>query len=103
MTSRYEGLPMTLIEAQSCGLPSVVFNFKYGASDVVTSGHNGIVVKQNDCRLFCDAMEKMLSSEALRKEYGTNALNVGRGYMKENVFKKWLQIINDCVSIVETT
>lgn len=94
MTSRYEGLPMTLIEAQSCGLPSVVFNFKYGASDVVTSGHNGLLVKQNDCRLFSDAMEKMLSSEALRKEYGTNALNVGQRYLKENVFGKWMQIID---------
>ncbi|MGM9699487.1 MAG: glycosyltransferase family 4 protein [Prevotella sp.] len=94
MTSRYEGLPMTLIEAQSCGLPSVVFNFKYGATDVVRSGHNGIVVKQNDCGLMSDAIAKMLSSEALRKEYGTNALSIGRRYLKENVFKKWMQIIN---------
>ena len=93
MSSRYEGLPMTLIEAQCCGLPSVVFNFDYGASDVVSNGYNGLVVKQNDCRQFVDAIERMLSSEALRKEYGTNALSVGQRYAKEKVFEKWLQII----------
>ena len=71
----------------------MVFNFDYGASDVVTNGYNGLVVKQNDCRQFVDAIERMLSSEALRKEYGTNALSVGQRYAKEKVFEKWLQII----------
>lgn len=48
MPSRYEGLPMALMEAQSCGLPSVVFDFKYGAHDIVTNGYNGMIARQGD-------------------------------------------------------
>lgn len=95
MTSRYEGLPMTLIEAQACGLPSVVFNFQYGASDIVTDGHNGLIVEQGNTELFTEAVIKMLSSEALRKEYGTHALAVGKRYSKENIFKKWIKLIEE--------
>lgn len=95
MTSRYEGLPMTLIEAQACGLPSVVFNFQYGASDIVSDGHNGLIVKQGNHKLFCEAVMRMLSSESLRKEYGTNALTIGNRYSKENIFKKWIQLIEE--------
>ena len=94
MSSRYEGQPMTLIEAQACGLPSVVFNFKFGAADIVQNGVNGIIVEQNDCKAFSEALCKMMSSEDMRKKYGQNALEVGRQYFKDNVFGKWVELIN---------
>ena len=94
MSSRYEGQPMTLIEAQSCGLPSVVTDFKYGASDIVKNNFNGLIVKQNDHKALADAINTMMSSEALRRQYGTNALSVGKQYYKENVFNKWLSLIS---------
>lgn len=95
MTSRYEGLPMTLIEAQACGLPSVVFDFQYGASDIVTNNHNGLLIEQGNTRLFTEAVIRMMSSESLRKAYGKNAVEIGRRYYKENIFNKWLHIINE--------
>ena len=95
MTSRYEGLPMTLIEAQACGLPSVVFDFQYGASDIVTNNHNRLIIEQDNTRLFTEAVIRMMSSESLRKAYGKNAIETGRRYYKENIFNKWLHIINE--------
>ena len=85
---------MTLIEAQACGLPSVVFNFKFGAADIVQNGVNGIIVEQDDCNAFSEALCKMMSSEDMRKKYGENALEVGRQYFKDNVFGKWVELIN---------
>lgn len=95
MSSRYEGQPMTLIEAQACGLASVVFNFKFGASDIVRNGHNGIIVPQGDSKAFCEALCSMMSSEDKRKEYGHNALEMGKQYFKNNVFSKWIEFINN--------
>lgn len=94
MTSRYEGLPMTLIEAQSCGLPSVVFDYEFGASDIVYNGHNGLIVEQGNKVHFTEAVKKIISSEELRKKYGINALEIGKCYSKENIFSRWIKIIN---------
>ncbi len=41
MSSKYEGLPMVLIEAQSFGLPIVSYNCPYGPSDVIRDSKNG--------------------------------------------------------------
>ncbi|WP_417097304.1 glycosyltransferase family 4 protein [Leyella stercorea] len=93
MSSRYEGQPMTLIEAQACGLPSVVFNFKFGAADIVQNGVNGIIVEQDDCKALSEALCKMMSSEDMRKKYGQNAFEVGKQYFKNNVFSKWIELL----------
>lgn len=93
MPSRYEGLPMTLIEAQACGVPAVVTDFLYGATDIVTNGSNGIVVEQGNAKAITDAVCCMMESEVLRREYGTAARTAARKYLKENVFGMWEKLI----------
>lgn len=93
MSSRYEGLPMTLIEAQACALPSVVFNFKFGAADIVKNGFNGIIVEQGNKKALTDAICRMMSSEELRREYGIAAGTAAQKYYKENVLGLWTELI----------
>ena len=94
MPSLYEGQPMALIEAQSCGLPSVVFDFDFGASDIVRNGYNGIIVEQSHYSLLIKGITTMMDSEALRRQYGDNAIAGSHAYYKENVFGKWIQLLN---------
>lgn len=94
MSSRYEGQGIALVEAQACGLPSVVTDFKYGASDIVQNGINGLIVRQYDNKALADAINTMISSEEMRQECGRNARIVGEQYYKENVFSKWISLIS---------
>ena len=98
MTSRYEGLPMTLIEAQACGLPSVVTDFQFGASDIITDGYNGRIVPQGDNVALADAIGKMMSSESMRRAYGSNAVETAKAYYKDNIFGKWNELIKPYTS-----
>ena len=93
MPSRYEGLPMTLIEAQACGLPSVVTDSKYGATDIIKNECNGIVVEQGNAKALTDAVCRMMASETLRREYGTAAKTAVQKYFKENVLGLWTGFI----------
>lgn len=94
MSSRYEGQPMTLIEAQACGLPSVVFNFNYGAKDIVSNGYNGIIVPQNDLNALSGAIVQMAGDEALRAKYGANARLTADRFNRDRIMEKWRQLIN---------
>lgn len=95
MPSRYEGQPITLIEAQSCGLPSVVTDFKYGAADIVKDGENGLIVSQNDTAAFASAATTLMDSVDMRREYGGRALKTGQKYSRENIMNMWIKLIGE--------
>lgn len=93
MTSRHEGMPMTLLEAQAAGLPSVVFDFEYGASDIVTDGLNGFLVPQGDTRAFASRLAKMMDSEAMRSQFGAQAKEKAAAFLTEKIMWRWQELI----------
>lgn len=95
MTSRYEGLPMTLIEAQAAGLPSIVFDFKYGARDIIINETNGLIIKQGDTTAFTDALCKVMDNKDIRINYGKNASKLSSGFFENNIMPEWEKTISE--------
>ena len=95
MTSHYEGLGIVLIEAQSVGLPSVTFDYEYGARDIVADGVTGIIVPQDDEQAFTAAIQKMMYSEELRRKYGTEAVKAAGRFSRAEVMEKWNSLIKE--------
>ena len=93
MSSHYEGQSIVMLEAQACGLPSVTFDFKYGANEIIRDEINGIIVRQNDNEAFITAICKMINSESLRHNLGMKAQTMAIQYSKFNIFQKWLELL----------
>lgn len=72
LPSHYEGLPTTLLEAMSCGLP-VVATAVSGNLDVIESGKNGILVPIKSPDKMAQAISSLLSDENLRIKLGIAA------------------------------
>ena len=89
MSSHFEGLPMVLIEAMSCGLPGVCFDFKCGPQDIIQDGKNGLLVPEGDVRSLAKAMEKLMLDESLRIQMSGEALGVRDAYSEERVMEQW--------------
>lgn len=95
MTSHCEGLPMVMIEAQACGLPSVTFDFPFGASDIVKNGYNGFIAKPYQTTQYMNDIYELLDSPKLREQMGQNARQVGKRFAKEQVFHQWIELLNN--------
>lgn len=58
MTSRFEGFPNVLIEANACGTPVVAFECQGGIREIIKDNVNGFKIKPGDSFSFCSAIEK---------------------------------------------
>lgn len=77
MTSTFEGLPFSLLEAMLAGVPCVVSKVE-GNTDVIQNGENGFSCLSVD--EFCAKIELLITDEALRAQIG----QAGRDYVIAN-------------------
>jgi len=73
MSSRYEGMPLALIEAMSSGLACVSYNCPNGPSDIIHDGIDGFLAKNGDIDDLATKMESLMCDESLRKKMGVTA------------------------------
>jgi glycosyltransferase involved in cell wall biosynthesis len=69
LTSFKEGLPISMLEAMSSGLPLVGTNVQ-GIRDVVMNGKNGFIVELCDHLALKDSLLKILTNNQLRRSFG---------------------------------
>ena len=93
-SSRYEGLPMTLLEAQSCGLPCVVFDCPCGPAEIVEDGKTGFVVPLGNKEMFSQKILELVNNEELRKKFGKAAVEEACRFSTESVSKLWSNLLN---------
>ena len=94
MTSRYEGLPMALLEAKASGLPIVSFDCPTGPSEIVADGINGFIVDVGDVDKMCVAIDELISNKGKRELFSNNARIGLELYEKERVLGEWLSLFN---------
>lgn len=84
LPSRYEGLPLVLLEAGACGLPAVAFNVM-GVRGLIRSGENGLLAENLDPNLLAEALRKLLGSTGLRESMGSAAYHIVRAQYSEEI------------------
>lgn len=95
MTSRYEGLPMVLLEAQACGLPMVAFACQCGPRDVIHDGEDGFLVPTEDVSLFATCLLKLMTDEGLRMSMGEKAAAHSEAFSEERVMGQWERLFSE--------
>ena len=87
-----EGLPKSIIDAQSAGLPVITTDW-VGCRDTVINGENGFLVPVKDAETLAKKIDLLLEDTELRQRMGKNA----RYFAEQNfdinlVIKKHLEI-----------
>jgi amylovoran biosynthesis glycosyltransferase AmsD len=91
MTSRYEGLPMVLIESKNFGLPAVAFNCQTGPVEIIKD--DGFVIDYDDDPEFIRKVDALLENEILRHELSNNSLKNAENFTGNTILKEWLSVL----------
>ncbi len=95
MSSRFEGLPVVLIEAQSRGLPIVSFNCPSGPTAIVHHNSNGLLVDNGNTLAMAESIIKLIQNSHLRETMSKQALKSAEAYQIDTVIKRWLCLLED--------
>jgi len=75
LISKWEGLPLTILEAMSCHLPILASNVG-GVSEAVIPGENGWLIPKDDLNTLTDRLSYILTSPSCLNYMGTNSRNI---------------------------
>lgn len=95
LSSRFEGLPMVLLEAQAAGLPIVSFACKCGPKDLIEEGVSGFLIKEEDIEGLAKGLICLIENEELRKKMGEAAYRNSEQYAEDTIMKHWLELFQD--------
>ncbi len=94
LSSRHEGLGMSLIEAMSCGIPCVAFDCKYGPAEILTNRETGLLVEDGNVAELAKAMLWLIEHPEERLRMGLAARESAKRYSKDNIMHHWVELFD---------
>jgi glycosyltransferase involved in cell wall biosynthesis len=95
MSSRFEGLPMVLLEAFSKGVPPVSFDCPEGPRQLIEDGVNGLLVPEGDVPALTQALRGVMDDDDLRRRLGAGALRSAAEYHVDAVVERWISLFEE--------
>jgi len=95
MTSRFEGLPMTLLETKPYKLPLISFNCKTGPSELIKEGVNGFLVSEGNINDMADKIVQLMEDEKLRKQMSKNTVEDMEKFELSQIMEQWNNLISN--------
>jgi glycosyltransferase involved in cell wall biosynthesis len=95
LSSRFEGLPLVLLEAMSKGMAVVSFDCPTGPADVVDDHVNGLLVPPKDVDALAAGMSELIEDAELRRRCAAAAVETAREYTMDHVGPQWEALLRD--------
>jgi glycosyltransferase involved in cell wall biosynthesis len=95
LSSRFEGLPMVMIEAMSLGLPVVSFDCPTGPAEVIEDGRSGVLVPDGDVGALADAMLAVVEDADYRRALAAGAAERAKDYALDSIGARWEELISE--------
>ncbi|AXB06221.1 glycosyltransferase family 4 protein [Aeromonas caviae] len=96
MSSRFEGLPLVLIEAQAYGLPIVSFNCDTGPAEIIKHGETGWLCEAGDVADLSDKISNAVScfnEEVTYKSFSQHSKENRNEFSVDVIIDKWSDLL----------
>jgi glycosyltransferase involved in cell wall biosynthesis len=89
LSSRWEGLPLVLLEAMSVGMAVVSFDCPTGPRAVIRDHENGLLIRPRKTANLAAGLNEMIEDEELRRRCSEGGIATAREYSIEAIGPRW--------------
>lgn len=93
MTSRYEGQPMTLLEAMANGLPLISFDILTGPNEIIKNGENGILCKKESNDEMINSILYLINNDGERIRMSNNSDKYNDLFSIKKIIQEWKKLL----------
>lgn len=94
LSSRCEGFPLVLLEAESMSLPMVSFDCKTGPNEIIRHGYNGYLAEAENPHDLAEKLLAVMNDDDLREQMGHHAFEASRQFTTDKIIDQWVELIN---------
>lgn len=98
LSSHWEGMPLVMIEAMTCGLPIIAYDCPSGPRDLITDGENGYLIPYGDETAFASKVMELIENDNLRMRLGTEAKAKSELYAIDRIMSIWQDLFESLYS-----
>ena len=90
LSSYFEGIPNSLIEAMSLGIPCIATDCPVGGpKSLIENSYNGLLIPVNDQEQMTNAMIELIQNPKLASFIGNNAFKIREELHPAVIYSKW--------------
>ena len=98
LSSRFEGLPMVLLEAMTQGMACIAFDCITGPSEMIVNNENGLLINDQDMDAMKNGLIKLMEDDSLRRKLAHRATRDLDRYSIENISKLWEDLFQEVMN-----
>jgi glycosyltransferase involved in cell wall biosynthesis len=94
LSSDYEGIPNSLLEAMAIGLPVIATDCPAGGpASLIRHGENGLLVPVGDAAALATAMSELAANPDTAARMAKEAIKVREQYSVDIITKQWINLM----------
>lgn len=93
MTSRYEGLPMVLLEAKSWSLPVIAYDCPTGPGEIIRNNIDGFLIENDNKEDFLKKLQNLADSDDVLFKLSTGSKNTFKEFDAEEIKNNWIGLL----------
>ena len=94
LSSDFEGMPNSLMEAMSMGFPVISTDCPCGGpAELIQNGKNGILVPVGDSDKMAMEINRLIEEPGECLKLGKNAMKIGQTHSQDVIVQQWLKFL----------
>ncbi|PPA70286.1 glycosyltransferase [Jeotgalibacillus proteolyticus] len=95
LTSKAEGLPMSLIEAHSCGLPCISTDCAPGIREIIIDYKTGYITPVDDAHLISRHILRLIQNPDVFNQFSKEAFQSSLKFDRSVIKKQWYELFEE--------
>jgi glycosyltransferase involved in cell wall biosynthesis len=95
MTSAWEGLPMSLLEAKQNGVVPIAFDNFSSIYEIISNNETGYIIENNDINLFAEKVAYLMMNDEARQHMALKSIETTERFQLVNIVDEWEELIKE--------